>query len=103
MRLILEAARPDTKNVGAANFRVYLKLGCQANRGTRWDAENALKLGLINVRFGKDGSPPSFELRRVRQTRPVFQAHRKTDAAVGKPLAAARDTGGGSQPLPEAC
>jgi|HubBroStandDraft_6_1064221.scaffolds.fasta_scaffold1913348_2 hypothetical protein len=33
MRLILGATRPDKKIDGAANFRVYLKLGYQANRG----------------------------------------------------------------------
>ncbi len=33
MRLILGAARPDRIYDGAANFRVYLKPGCQANRG----------------------------------------------------------------------
>jgi hypothetical protein len=35
MRLILGATRPDTKNVRAANFRVYLKPACQGNRGAR--------------------------------------------------------------------
>jgi hypothetical protein len=35
MRLILGAKRPDTKNARAANFRVYLKPACQANRGGR--------------------------------------------------------------------
>jgi hypothetical protein len=34
MRLILGATRADKKNDGAANFRVYLKPGCQANRAT---------------------------------------------------------------------
>jgi hypothetical protein len=33
MRLILGATRPDKKIDGAANFRVYLKQGYQANRG----------------------------------------------------------------------
>ena len=33
MRLMLGATRPDTKIDGAANFRVYLKLAHQANRG----------------------------------------------------------------------
>jgi hypothetical protein len=32
MRLILGATRADTKNVRAANSRVYLKPACQANR-----------------------------------------------------------------------
>jgi|HubBroStandDraft_4_1064222.scaffolds.fasta_scaffold09536_4 hypothetical protein len=35
MRLILGAKRPDTKNARAANFRVYLKPACQANRAAR--------------------------------------------------------------------
>jgi hypothetical protein len=35
MRLILGATRPDTKNARAANFRVYLKPACQANRRQR--------------------------------------------------------------------
>jgi hypothetical protein len=35
MRLILGATRPGTKNARAANFRVYLKPACQANRGAR--------------------------------------------------------------------
>jgi hypothetical protein len=33
MRLILGATRPDRNIDGAANFRVYLKRGRQANRG----------------------------------------------------------------------
>jgi hypothetical protein len=35
MRLILGATRADTKNVRAANSRVYLKPACQANRPGR--------------------------------------------------------------------
>jgi hypothetical protein len=35
MRLILSATRPDRINDGAANFRVYLKPGCEENRGVR--------------------------------------------------------------------
>jgi hypothetical protein len=35
MRLIVGATRADTKNVRAANSRVYLKPACQANRGAR--------------------------------------------------------------------
>jgi len=37
---MLSATRPDEKNDGAANFRVYLKQGYQVNRGVLDDAVN---------------------------------------------------------------
>jgi hypothetical protein len=51
MRLILGATRPDKKIDGAANFRVYLKLGYQANRGGLEFAVNGARRS-INWRDG---------------------------------------------------
>jgi hypothetical protein len=54
MRLILGATRPDKKNVGAANFRVYLKLARQANGGVPKDAADGAALKQQERRTGKN-------------------------------------------------
>ncbi len=124
MRLILSATRPDRINDGAANFRVYLKPGCEENRGVRkkkspgghfskqeewlltafclrtlrghWLAECQLNERiLIGVRLWEDGPCAPVEWRRLRQTRAVFRSNRQhIDAAVSDALATARGSGG---------
>ena len=80
MRLILGAKRPDTKNARAANFRVYLKPGCQANRGV-WIVRGFRRTqrsirALVGVGVGKDEAPATIESRRLLQTRTAIYAGR---------------------------